>query len=193
MKKTLLTFVAVAFGSCVAFAQTTPVEGEQTDNTDTNTEQSITIDRMSDSPEEAEAGRRVINIEELPESVQRSLKAGEFKDWQVVAVTELQANAHGQKENMANVQDETTQQAGAENAVVMYEVELVSEDMQDEIQDSQEATQEIAEEAAEEGVVAEETMVTVKVPGVVLRYDQDGKLLSRVDRTNENTPAGNEE
>ncbi|AHM62076.1 hypothetical protein D770_19125 [Flammeovirgaceae bacterium 311] len=190
MKKTLLTFVAVAFGSCVAFAQTTPVEGEQTN---TDTEQSITIDRMSDSPENAEAGRRVINIEELPESVQRSLKSGEFKDWQVVAVTELQANANSQKQNLSNVEGESADQAGTENAAVHYEVELVSADMQDEIQDSQEQTEEIAEDAAEEGVVAEETMVAVKVPGVVLRYDQDGKLLSRVDRTTENTPAGNEE
>jgi hypothetical protein len=191
MKKIILTFVAVAFGSCVAFAQTTPVEEDQT----TNTEQSITVDKMSDTPADAEAGRRIIKVEELPEAVQRSLKSGEFKAWKVVAVTELQSTpgTQIQTDNMSNVEGEASSQPEAEQAAMLYEVELVSEDMQEEIQDSQEQTEEIAEDAAEEGVVAEEKMVEVKVPGVVLRYDNQGKLLSRVDRAAENTPANNEQ
>ncbi|WP_224999552.1 hypothetical protein [Cesiribacter sp. SM1] len=194
MKKTVLTFVAVAFGSCVAFAQTTPVEGDQTTNTE-QTEQSITVDKMSDSP--AEAGRRAIKVEELPEAVQRSLKSGEFKEWKVVTVTELQSTpgTQLQTDNMSNTgtEGEADSQPEAEQAAMLYEVELVSEDMQEEIQDSQAQTEEIAEEAAEEGVVAEEKMVEVKVPGVVLRYDHQGKLLSRVDRAAGTTPTGNQE
>ena len=180
MKKTFLTFVAVAFASCVAFAQTTPVQEDQQKTN--NTEETVTMDRMSDKPEEVMAGRRTIKVEELPAAVQSSLKEGEFKKWKVVSVSEVQDN----KENMANTQ------SGAQPAAPVYEVELVSEDMQDEIQDSQAAAEEIKEEAAEEGVVAKEKMVSVKVPGVVVRYDQQGKVISRVDR-DENAPAGNEE
>lgn len=174
MKKIALTFVAVAFGSCIAFAQTNP-ETEETKTV--NTEESLTIDRLSDKPEEA--GRRMMNIEELPEAVQQALKDGEFKGWQVVSVTEVQAQ--DDKENLSNTEVATETDAPA-TAAVQYEVALVSEDMQDEIEDSQAATEEVKEEAAEEGIVAEEKMVTVKVPGVVVRFDEQGNVVSRVEQ-----------
>ena len=50
MKKTALTFVAVAFGMSVAFAQTTPQAEEKPT---ANEEQSITVDRLSNKPAES--------------------------------------------------------------------------------------------------------------------------------------------
>jgi hypothetical protein len=86
MKKTVLTFVAVAFGMSVAIAQTTPETDQQQ-----NTEQSISVDKMSNTSEEA--GRRTIKVEELPQAVQTNLKSDEFKDFTVVSVTEVQPEA----------------------------------------------------------------------------------------------------
>lgn len=185
MKKTALTFVAMAFGTCVAFAQTNPTQEDQT----TNTEQTITTDNMSDAPEDEMAGRRVLQVEELPEAVRASLESSEFKDWEVVSVTELQANAHGQttRENMANVEGQENAASGAENAAVFYEVELISKDMQDEISDTQEQTEELQEEVAEEGNtgVVEEAAVSVRVPGVTLRFDQSGNMISQTENADD--------
>lgn len=91
MKKTVLTFVAVAFGSCVAFAQTTPPTDEATT---ADTEQTLVIDKMSNKPEEA--GRRAIKVEELPEAVQLQLQGDEFKTFTIITVTEVQAAADAQ-------------------------------------------------------------------------------------------------
>lgn len=185
MKKTALTFVAMAFGTCVAFAQTNPTQEDQT----INTEETITTDQMSDAPEDEMAGRRVLQVEELPEAVQASLQSSDFKDWEIVSVTEMQANAHGQttRENMANVEGQENAATGAENAAVFYEVELVSKDMQDEISDTQEQTEDLQEEVVEEGNagVVEETTVDVQVPGVVLRFDQSGQLISQTERADD--------
>lgn len=164
MKKTVLTFAAIAFGMGVTFAQTTPVtkEGEKK-STPVTTEQILIIDKVADQPAEEVAGRRELKVDELPAAVQKALKDGEFKTWKVVTAAELQGNA--------------------QNPAVTYEVALISEDMKDEIKDSQESTEELKEEVLEEGAEATEKMVEVKVPGVVLRYDQSGKLLSRVENT----------
>ncbi|AHM60903.1 hypothetical protein D770_13245 [Flammeovirgaceae bacterium 311] len=99
MKKIALTLVAVAFGMGVTFAQTTP----QTDQ-DQSTEQSITVDRMSDTP--SEEGRTIL-VEELPTEVQENLNGEAFKDYTVISVAELQP------------------QAGAQTAAVQYQVALV--------------------------------------------------------------------
>ncbi len=186
MKKTALTFVAVAFGTCVAFAQTTPPQEDQTTNTEQTT---ITTDKMSDAPADEMAGRRVLQVEELPEAVQRSLQSGDFKDWKVVSVTELQANAVGQttRENMANVEGQENAASGAENAAVIYEVVLVSEDMQDEAADTQEQAAELQEDVAVEGAVEQEAAAETQLPGVVLRFDESGQLLSQTEQTEEPT------
>lgn len=84
MKKTALTLVALAFGSCVAFAQTTPQTDEQPA---VNTEESVTTDKMSNT--EAVNGLRPMEVEELPEAVQESLKGEEWKDYKVLAVAEV--------------------------------------------------------------------------------------------------------
>lgn len=185
MKKTALTFVAVAFGTCVAFAQTNPTQDDKT----INTEETITTDKMSDVAEDEMAGRRVLQVEELPEAVQASLQNSDFKDWEIVSVTELQANAHGQttRENMANVEGQENAAGGAENAAVFYEIALISKDMQDEIEDTQEQTEELQEDVAEEGDVnaVEEAGVSIKVPGVTLRFDQSGNLISQTENTDD--------
>ena len=100
MKKTALTFVAVAFGMTVSFAQTAPQADETTPAT---TE--LTMDKMSNTPDEA--GRRTIKVEELPQAVQEQLKSGEFAALTVVTVTEVQPVAP------------------AEAGVVQYEVALL--------------------------------------------------------------------
>lgn len=87
MKKTALTLVALAFGSCVAFAQTTPQTEDPAVDTQ-ETVESVETDKMSDRP--AEAGLKTIAVEELPAAVQESLKGDEFKDLTVVAVAEVQ-------------------------------------------------------------------------------------------------------
>ncbi|WP_224994398.1 hypothetical protein [Cesiribacter sp. SM1] len=84
MKKTALTFVAVAFGMGVAFAQTTPQTDQQQ-----NTGQSISVDKMSDKPAEA----RSMKVEELPAEVQANLKGDAFKDFTVISVAEVQSQA----------------------------------------------------------------------------------------------------
>lgn len=107
MKKTALTFVALAFGMGVAFAQTTP---QTEDKPAVNTEESITTDKMSDKP--AEAGLRAIEVEELPAAVQESLKSDEFKDYTVVAVAEVQGQegaAAGKFYQAALAQNEATE------------------------------------------------------------------------------------
>ncbi|AHM62270.1 hypothetical protein D770_20105 [Flammeovirgaceae bacterium 311] len=91
MKKTFLTFVAVAFGMGVAFAQTTP---QTEDKPAVNTEEAVTTDKMSNT--EAESGLRTIEVEDLPEAVQASLKGDEFKDFTVLAVAEVQSQEGAQ-------------------------------------------------------------------------------------------------
>lgn len=83
MKKTALTFVAVAFGTCVAFAQTTP----QNEKQETKAAQTLTLDKMSDKPQ---ANRKSLKLEELPAAVQANLKADEFKNFKILTVTEVQ-------------------------------------------------------------------------------------------------------
>lgn len=191
MKKTVLTFVAVAFGTCVAFAQTTPETDPQQ-----NTEQTVEMDRMSDTAAQKEAGRRPIAVEELPEAVQRSLQNGEFKAWKVVSAAELPANGTSQveRENVANVteegqddaavatEDATTEAVatGAEEAAVVYEVELVAADAQADAEG-----EEALEEGAEKAAVAQEGTEAAAATVVVVRFDQQGNMLSRTER-----PAG---
>lgn len=87
MKKTVLTFVAVAFGMGVAFAQTTPQTEEK--KPAVNTEESITTDKMSNTP--AQPGLREMEVTDLPEAVQESLKSDEFKAYTVLAVAEVES------------------------------------------------------------------------------------------------------
>ena len=91
MKKTALTFVALAFGTCVAFAQTTPQPEEKPA---VNTEETVTTDKMSNTSEEV--GLRAIKVEELPAAVQKSLQGADFKDMKVVAVAEVQGEQGAQ-------------------------------------------------------------------------------------------------
>jgi hypothetical protein len=91
MKKTALTFVALAFGMGVSFAQTTPQQEEQEP---VSTEQTLTIDRLSNTLEEAE--RRSIAVEDLPEAVQEQLVNGEFSNFTILSAAQLQPVADAQ-------------------------------------------------------------------------------------------------
>ena len=98
MKKTALTLVAMAFGTCVAFAQTAP---EPQEKPAVNTEESVTVDKMSNTA--VEAGRREVKIEELPANVQKTLKGEEFKTLTIVTIAEVQAQDAKQYEvSLAN-------------------------------------------------------------------------------------------
>lgn len=110
MKKTALTLVALAFGSCVAFAQTTPQTEEPAVNTE-NTEEPVATDKMSDTPAEVENGLRPMEVEELPAAVQESLKGEEFNTYTVVAVAEVvgQEGAKAKYYQAALAQNEATE------------------------------------------------------------------------------------
>ena len=104
MKKTFLTFVAIAFGMGVAFAQTTP----QTEKEPAvNTEETITTDKMSDKP--AEAGLREMKVEELPAAVQETLKGAEFNTYTVLAAAEVEGQEGKKYYQAALAQNEATE------------------------------------------------------------------------------------
>lgn len=206
MKKTVLTFVAVAFGTCVAFAQTTPETDQQQNTEQTEQTEQVEIDRMSDTSVQDEVGRRPIAVEELPEAVQRSLQAGEFKDWTVISAAELPASGTSQidRENVSNTtvegegqdvnaedavsDDAATEDAsGAEEAAVVYEIEFISTNNAQAGSDELEVTDATVEEGAEDATLAEDAAVAqegaVKSTVVVVRFDQQGRMLSRTERS----------
>jgi hypothetical protein len=200
MKKLALTFVAVAFGSCVAFAQTNPTEEPQTDP---QTEQGVTIDRMSDRPEAEEdmLGRRIIQKEQLPAAILNKLNEDEFRDWKVAQVTVLDAsaierlsNAEVGMEGEAEVEGQMGTEGEAETTIpategdlaqeyaVQYEIVLIPEDVKDEAREAKEDIQEEIDAAVEEGQLTEGE-AGVKVPGIVVRFDEQGNLLSRTEQS----------
>lgn len=75
-----MTFVAVGFGVSVAFAQTTPT---QEDQSTIQTEQSTEI---QDAQQDQD--RRLVEMSELPLSVQESFTNGDYSEWQVLAIYE---------------------------------------------------------------------------------------------------------
>ena len=84
MKKIALTFVAVAFGTCVSFAQS----GPQTDiNSTENTVHAVVMDNMSNKPQAAE--RRAISEHDLPETVVEQLQYSELAGHIILSVTEV--------------------------------------------------------------------------------------------------------
>ena len=89
MKKIALTFVALAFGSCVAFAQSTPQASVASTE---NTVHTLTLDKMSNRVEERaeKADRRALSVYELPEMVLEQLKYSELAGHTVISVMEVQ-------------------------------------------------------------------------------------------------------
>lgn len=114
MKKIALTLVALAFGSCVGFAQSAP----QKDTEDSF--HTLTIDRMSNQiAEDDEDGRTQISIYELPETVQEQLKYSELAGHTIVSVTEVQPLAEGAPMQYELVLLEETENTKAEPALVV--------------------------------------------------------------------------
>ena len=176
MKKVFLSITALTFGASVAFAQTNETEVQQNQNSD------LQIERLSNSPEEA--GKKKIELGELPSAVHEAFKESEFKDWEVQEVYELSAPA---TEGQEMTSDAGIAPAGEEAA---YEIRLISKDMKDEISDSQEAIEDVQEDAAEadeaeEANVSTET-VKVEVPAVVLQFDKEGNLIKQDDQNEAN-------
>ena len=177
MKKVFLSITALTFGASVAFAQTNETEVQQDQNSD------LQIERLSDSPEEA--GKKKIELGELPATVHEAFKASEYKDWEVQEIYEISSSS---TEGQEMTSDAGIAPAGEE---ATYEIRLISKDMKEEITDSQEAIEEVQEDAteaddAEEANVSTET-VEVEVPAVVLKYDKDGNLIkdNEQEETNE--------
>ena len=86
MKKIALTFVAIAFGTCVGFAQSTP----QTDiNSTENTVHALVVDRMSNKSQTQAAERRAISEHDLPETVVEQLQYSELAGHIILSVTEV--------------------------------------------------------------------------------------------------------
>lgn len=118
MKKTLLTLVAMAFGSCVAYAQTTP----QAEEPAVSTEQSIETDNMSNNS--AEAGSLTLTVEELPEPIQEALKREEFTNYTVLTVKEIQPKADVQPavvQYEVALQDNAAQATAEPSLVILFD------------------------------------------------------------------------
>ncbi|AHM60282.1 hypothetical protein D770_10125 [Flammeovirgaceae bacterium 311] len=126
MRKLALTFVAIALGTCVGFAQTnSPQDLADTDNT----VHTLTFDRMVDKLEDGE--RRTISVYALPETVMEQIKYSKLAAHTIVSITEVQS------------------QSGDDG--LQYELVL------------------------QEGDATAE-------PGLVVRYDQYGELLSEQEQ-----------
>lgn len=181
MKKILLSITALTFGATVAFAQT-EIETPETQQ-ETQSEE-IAVERLTS---ESEAGKRKIEMTELPASVQEAFQNSEFKDWEVAEIYEVGAAITED----ATVDPSTTTPEDAAQGIATseasYEILVISKDMKDEIEDTQETIQEETEEILEEGEAAEVSTETVKVeiPAVVLKYDNQGQLLEQKEQKSE--------
>jgi hypothetical protein len=170
MKKLVLSAAFVAGALTFTTAQVQPVKTEkQTNNEATHLEESLSIERMSNRTSEDMTGRRVIMMEELPESVQEAFTSNkDFKNWSVKEVMEVEAT--------------TTDP-------LQYEIVLVAEDVQDEIEEATEDINDEVQDAAEDGAPVQQVEVKANVPAVVVRYDANGNLISKVDRPAEDDEA----
>ena len=78
MKKTFMTFAAIGFSFSVAFAQSAPVENSPS--------VSLTEQAAVSQPEEND--RKEVEMEALPEAVQKSFSSGQYREWHVLAIYE---------------------------------------------------------------------------------------------------------
>lgn len=91
MKKIYITFLAIAFGTGVAFAQTTPQDDFAPADESVH---ELTFDRMSNRPdEEEEEELNTISIYELPESVLEQLKYSELGGHTIISIIEVHARS----------------------------------------------------------------------------------------------------
>lgn len=200
MKKILLSLTVLTFGASAAFAQT---ETETETQLDTQTEmevetqqeiqtEDLQIERLSNKAEASD--KREIEMSELPAAVQEAFQNSEFADWEVSGIYETAAPSEeapaeaAETEIMEPATEEAAAAAAGETASeeVAYEILLISKDMKDEIEDTQEAVQEENEDAIEDGEAAVSTeTVKVEIPGVVLKYDSEGQLISQEDQKSE--------
>lgn len=136
-----MTIVAVGFGVSVAFAQTTPT---QEDQSTIQTEQTTEI-------QEAEQGRRSVEMSELPLAVQEAFTNGEYSEWQVLGIYEKSSDS-------------------AEGLV--YEFELAQ---------ASEAAEAAAEGANDELAGVETERVSVRQPDLILQLNENGEILEEKD------------
>lgn len=114
-----MTIVAVGFGVSVAFAQTTPT---QEDQSTIQTEQTTEI-------QEAEQGRRSVEMSELPLAVQEAFTSGEYSEWQVLGIYEKSSEtAEGlvYEFELAQASEATEAAEGANDELAGVETERVS-------------------------------------------------------------------
>ena len=202
MKKILLSLTALTFCASVAFAQEVEVE-TQPSHEETQTQpgqeeaqtEDLQIERLSNTAETS--GKRKIEMSELPAAVQEAFQNSEFKDWEISGVYEVKAEAseaEGMMEDATAEEAVTTETEEAATATetasqeASYEILLITKDMKDEIEDTQEIIQEEKEDAMEDGEEAAEIAtekVSVEIPGVVLKYNAEGELISQEDQKGE--------
>lgn len=204
MKKILLSLTVLTFGASAAFAQTeteteTQLETQTEMEVETQQEaqeaqtEDLQIERLSNKAEASD--KREIEMSELPAAVQEAFKNSEFADWEVSGVYETAAAASEEvpaEATETEIMEPATEDAAAAAAgetvteEVAYEILLISKDMKDEIEDTQEAVQEENEDAIEDGEAAVSTEnVKVEIPGVLLKYDSQGQLISQEDQKSE--------
>jgi hypothetical protein len=156
MKKTFLTFVAFGFGLSVAFAQTTIPQEE--------TQGETPVEQNDATMAQEEDGRKQIEMHELPVAVQDAFKNGQYKDYEVLAIYEVSAEAQqGAEAEMQGTESEAAVQQG-----MKYEIELASAG----------ETYGNNEEAVEEGMEGIETeRVSARQPALILQFDENGQLI----------------
>jgi hypothetical protein len=157
MKKTFLTFVAFGFGLSVAFAQTTVPQEEA--------QQGTPMEQNDATMAQEEEGRKQIEMHELPVAVQDAFKNGQYKEYEVLAIYEVSAEAQqGTETEMEGTQEEATTQQG-----MKYEIELASAG---ETYGNEEAVE-------EDGMAGIETeRVSARQPALILQFDENGQLIN---------------
>ena len=142
MKKTFLTLVAIGFGMSVALAQTTETEVEAPQQ-DVQLEQTESPEAMAQD----EQTRTEVEMAELPVAVQDAFKNGQYSNWEVLAIYQVEAEA-----------GEATEATEG----LVYEFELA--------QNSEEAVN-----TEIEGVEVEE--VSNRQPDLILQIDESGQVI----------------
>lgn len=172
MKKIFLTFAALAFGTTLSFAQT---------NQDYDQEQEsdkLEIERLSNTAETA--GKKKIEISELPLQVQEALQESAYKDWEIAEIYEIEEAGQGWVDEDIPLEEGQTEASLIND--FSYEIVLLNQDMKDEIEDSHEVIADEQEDAVKEDIAVSTETVKVEVPALILHFDQEGKLLNKQEQ-----------
>lgn len=148
MKKTFLTFVAVGFGVSVAFAQTAPVEAQETEVQGTEVQVEAEAQATEAISQEAQE-RTKVEMSALPVATQVAFKNGDYSELEVLAVYEV-APEEGAEGKVYEFELAQESQASETTEIDGVEMEKVSERQPDVILAIDENGQIVKEEKLDE-------------------------------------------